>query len=61
MWLKASAPELLNGLMKIERGAATSKEMLRDCLEASGEAMGLLLRKGIASGGKIKGFITVCE
>jgi len=56
MWLKASAPELLNGLAKIERSTAVSKEMLQDCLEASGEAIGLLLRKGIDNDGKIKGF-----
>jgi uncharacterized damage-inducible protein DinB len=55
MWLKAAAPDLLAGLEKLE-GAQGRKEQLRAALEASGRAMESLLRKGLAPGGKIKGF-----
>src|ERR1700757_4941332 len=55
MWLKASAPELLTGLEKIE-GTDVDKEDLAKSLEASGKAIEGLLRKAIAAGGKVKGF-----
>jgi uncharacterized damage-inducible protein DinB len=55
MWLKASAPELLAGLEKIE-GTDGDKEDLARSLEASGKAVDGLLRKAIAAGGKVKGF-----
>lgn len=56
MWLKSAAPELLNGLAKIDTKGAGSRAKLRSALEASGAAIGELLRKGLAAGGKIKGF-----
>ena len=68
MWLKASAPELMEGLVKIEKPAThTAHESLKDALTASGIAvekleagsrssLTLLLRQAIASGGKVKGF-----
>ncbi len=56
MWLQSAAPELLNGLAKIEKGQASDKELLRRSLEASGEAITALLDKGLVAGGKIKGF-----
>jgi uncharacterized damage-inducible protein DinB len=55
MWLKAAAPELLDGLEKIE-GEGVTKDQLATGLEASGKAVGGLLRKAIAQGGKVKGF-----
>ena len=55
MWLKAAAPELLEGLAKIE-GEAGEKAALAAALEASGRAIATLLRKGLAAGGKVKGF-----
>jgi uncharacterized damage-inducible protein DinB len=55
MWLKASAPELLEGLDKIEKEQATDRHNLRHSLESSGQAIGALLKIGIESG-KIKGF-----
>jgi uncharacterized damage-inducible protein DinB len=56
MWLKAAAPDLLEGLEKVEKEVASDKETLRRSLEASGQAIGELFRRGIAAGGKIKGF-----
>lgn len=55
MWLKSAAPELLEGLDKIEDDAG-AKQQLADALEKSGAAVEALLRKGLAAGGKIKGF-----
>jgi uncharacterized damage-inducible protein DinB len=54
MWLKAAAPELLEGLAKIE-GETGDKADLAAALEASGQAMATLLRKALAAG-KVKGF-----
>jgi uncharacterized damage-inducible protein DinB len=56
MWLKTSAPELLEGLEKIEKEEALNRKLLRSSLEASGRAVETLLKKGVAAGGKIKGF-----
>ena len=56
MWLQASAPELMEGLAKIEKEDAAEKERLHRSLEESGRAVEALLRKGIEGGGKIKGF-----
>jgi uncharacterized damage-inducible protein DinB len=56
MWLKTSAPELLEGIEKIEKEEALNKKLLKSSLEASGKAVGSLLNKGMAEGGKIKGF-----
>src|SRR5688500_4232007 len=55
MWLKAAAPELLEGLDKIEKEQATDRDNLCRSLESSGKAIGALLKTGIGSG-KIKGF-----
>jgi uncharacterized damage-inducible protein DinB len=56
MWLKSAAPELLEGLEKLETKADHDKAKLRAALEASGQAVASLLQKAIASGGKVKGF-----
>jgi uncharacterized damage-inducible protein DinB len=56
MWLKAAAPELLEGLDKLEAKTVHGKETLRAALEASGLAVGELLKKSIAAGGKVKNF-----
>jgi uncharacterized damage-inducible protein DinB len=55
MWLKASAPELMDGLEKIEKESAADKKLLERCLKESSKAMEQLLQKGIVEG-KIKGF-----
>src|SRR5687767_12881793 len=54
MWLKASAPELMTGLEKIE-GTQGAKDKLNQALTASGKAIDGLLRKALANGGKVKG------
>jgi uncharacterized damage-inducible protein DinB len=56
MWLKTSAPELIEGLEKIEKEEALNRKLLKSSLEASGRAVETLLKKGVAAGGKIKGF-----
>jgi uncharacterized damage-inducible protein DinB len=56
MWLKASAPELMQGLEKIEKETAADKKLLAHNLKASGQAMASLLRKSLENGGRIKGF-----
>jgi uncharacterized damage-inducible protein DinB len=56
LWLKAAAPELLEGLVKLELKTLGTKDQLRSALSASGTSVESLLRKAIASGGKVKGF-----
>lgn len=56
MWLKASAPELLEGLAKVETESKPPRKQLEDALTESGEAVSKLIQKGIDAGGKIKGF-----
>ena len=56
LWLKAAAPELLAGLEKLETKTVGDKASLRAALEASGQAIEQLLRKGLAAGGKVKNF-----
>jgi uncharacterized damage-inducible protein DinB len=55
MWLKASAPELLEGLVKLDKEVKIDKPILTAELIKSAEAMGRLLEKGYTEG-KIKGF-----
>jgi uncharacterized damage-inducible protein DinB len=56
MWLKAAAPELLEGLEKLETKKGGTKGQLRTALEASSAAISKLLQKAIAGGGKVKSF-----
>jgi uncharacterized damage-inducible protein DinB len=56
MWLKSAAPELLEGLIKLETKKGGTKGRLRSALEASGTAIESLLHKATASGGRVKGF-----
>ena len=56
LWLKAAAPELLEGLEKFPKDAATDKARLRQALVQSGDAIAELLRKSLAAGGRVKGF-----
>jgi uncharacterized damage-inducible protein DinB len=56
MWLKSAAPELLDGLEKLEAKTVGPRNQLRAALEASGQAVAALLRKALAAGGKVKGF-----
>ena len=56
MWLKSAAPELLPGLLKIEKEQAVDKKLLGKSLAQSGEAIKSLLSKSLRDGGKVKGF-----
>jgi uncharacterized damage-inducible protein DinB len=56
MWLKSAAPELLEGLEKIEKEAALDRKQLKSALEASGKAIETLFEKSAVAGGKVKGF-----
>ena len=53
MWLKSAAPELLEGVEKVEKERAADPALLRAALERSGTAIAELLRR---SDGRIKGF-----
>ena len=55
MWLKAAAPELMEGLSKAEEADALTKKLLKDALIRSGKAIEELFRKA-AKEGKIRGF-----
>jgi uncharacterized damage-inducible protein DinB len=55
LWLKSASPDLLDGLSKIESDATTDRSVLRASLDASGAAIGALLRQGLADG-RVKGF-----
>jgi uncharacterized damage-inducible protein DinB len=56
MWLKASNPDLLKGLTKVEKEQTKDKKLLRKSLVESGAAIGNLLTKSLETDGKIKGF-----
>ena len=56
MWLKSAAPDLLAGLMKVEKEQAAAKKLLRENLSKSGEAIKSLLAQSLQTGGKVKGF-----
>jgi uncharacterized damage-inducible protein DinB len=56
MWLKASEPELLKGLAKVEKEHAKDKKLLRKSLLESGTAIGSLLTKSLEADGRVKGF-----
>ena len=53
MWLKSAAPELLDGLTKLEPDA--SREQVAQELSKSGQAVSILLERSFADG-KVKGF-----
>lgn len=55
MWLKASAPELMEGLNKIEKPAVITKNLLVTSFNNSGKAIEQILDKGFKEG-KIKNF-----
>jgi uncharacterized damage-inducible protein DinB len=55
MWLKASAPDLLKGLEKIEKEKAADKKLLRKSLVDSAKALEKFLSQCIAAG-KVKNF-----
>jgi uncharacterized damage-inducible protein DinB len=56
MWLKSAAPELLQGLAKVESEQANDKRFLKKSLTDSGKAIGVVLTTSLESGGRVKGF-----
>src|SRR5215467_2855237 len=56
MWLKSAAPELLEGLTKVENEQANDKKLLAKSLTASGKAISGLLTQSLDAGGKVRGF-----
>ncbi len=56
MWLKAAAPERLEGLAKFESGDTPGKEALVGALQQSAEAVRAMVEAAVASGGRIKSF-----
>ncbi len=56
LWLKASAPDLVEGQEKLKTKPAGTKAQLMQALSDSGATIEALLRRSIASDGKIKGF-----
>jgi len=56
MWLKQAAPDLLEGLEKIEKDQPVDAARLRVCLDHSAGKIAELLAQSIRSGGKVKGF-----
>ena len=56
MWLKSAAPELLQGLVKVENEQANDKKLLAKSLVASGKAIDALLSQSLEAGGKVRGF-----
>ena len=45
MWLKAAAPELMDGQEKIEKETSADKKLLERCLKESGKAIEQLLKR----------------
>ena len=57
MWLKSASPELLEGLVKLEKPEGAVKERLTAAITESGTAMETLLREALTTrDGRIKGF-----
>lgn len=54
MWLKASAPDLWEGLAKLEEPFGPPE--IEEALAASGAAIEALIRRGLENGGRIKSF-----
>jgi uncharacterized damage-inducible protein DinB len=55
MWIKAAAPELMEGLIKVEKENSISKKLLLDALKKSSTAISTLLEQAFEAG-KVKGF-----
>lgn len=61
MWLKASAPDLMKGLNKIEKENPITIKLLDKELKSSGEAIKKLIKQSYENNnGKIKGFKPHC-
>ena len=56
MWLKSAMPGLMENVVKVEKDNACDKNLLRDALTKSGEAVAELLEKSANDGGRVRGF-----
>lgn len=56
VWLKQAAPERLENQIKIEKENAGDKDLLKNALANSAEAIGQMLLTSLEKDGKIKGF-----
>ncbi|HEY8562359.1 MAG TPA: DinB family protein [Pyrinomonadaceae bacterium] len=56
MWLKQALPEALAETIKVEKDAANDKNLLRESLKKSADAVARLIERAAASGGRVKGF-----
>lgn len=56
MWLKAAAPDLLEGLDKLDSKIIAERTALANALTASAVAIETLVKRGLEAGGKIKNF-----
>lgn len=56
LWLDAAAPDLREGLVKIEKDQAGDKTLLTESLKVSGAAIEALIRRAAEAGGRVKGF-----
>ena len=59
MWLKAAAPDLLDGIAK-QDGKACSANEAREALEQSAEAIATLIARAETPEGRVKGFKPHC-
>ncbi len=55
MWVKEAAPDLLPGLIKIEKENPITKKILLDAFEKSTDAISEILKRGFETG-RVKGF-----
>ncbi len=55
-WLKPAAPELFEGLNKIDKETANDKALLKKSLKQSGDAIAALITAAVEKGGRVKGF-----
>jgi len=55
MWIKEGAPDLLDGLQKIEKGAPADHPLLRAALDSSAAAIETMLARALETG-KLRGF-----
>lgn len=55
MWLKAAAPDLMDGQQKLEPPNLTKQQLTRS-MDQSAEAIGQLIARAYDAGGKVKNF-----
>ena len=56
MWLKSAMPGLMENVVKVEKDDARDKNLLRDALTKSGEAVAELIERSASDGGRVRGF-----